>query len=228
MKIAILDDDPKQTDLVYEVLATSGHICSPFRSGKALLNQLDRETYDMLILDWKMSDPSCSEILRWVRNKLPSLLPVLFITSRSGEDDIVEGLAAGADDYMIKPIRRSELVARVQALLRRAYPLQRASGQIVFGDYLFDTRAGRVTIAGKPIETSQKEFDLALLLFRNIGRPLSRAYILEEIWSRDISLPSRTMDTHVSRVRTKLQLQRGSGYRLAPVYSYGYRLEKLI
>jgi len=191
------------------------------------LNQLRRESYDMLVLDWQVPDLSGPEVLRWVRDKLPKTIPVLFITSRSGEDDIVEGLAAGADDYMIKPIRRSELVARVQALLRRAYPIQNSSEQIVFNDYLFETRSGRLTLAGKPIEITQKEFDLALLFFRNLGRPLSRAYILEAVWSRDVDIPSRTMDTHVSRVRSKLQLRPENGYRLAPVYSYGYRLEQL-
>ncbi|GAC1523854.1 MAG: response regulator transcription factor [Collimonas sp.] len=191
------------------------------------MNQLRRESYDMLVLDWQVPDLSGPEVLRWVRDKLPKTIPVLFITSRSGEDDIVEGLAAGADDYMIKPIRRSELVARVQALLRRAYPIQNSSEQIVFNDYLFETRSGRLTLAGKPIEITQKEFDLALLFFRNLGRPLSRAYILEAVWSRDVDIPSRTMDTHVSRVRSKLQLRPENGYRLAPVYSYGYRLEQL-
>lgn len=191
------------------------------------MNQLRRESYDMLVLDWQVPDLSGPEVLRWVRDKLPKTIPVLFITSRSGEDDIVEGLAAGADDYMIKPIRRSELVARVQALLRRAYPIQNTSEQIVFNDYLFETRSGRLTLAGKPIEITQKEFDLALLFFRNLGRPLSRAYILEAVWSRDVDIPSRTMDTHVSRVRSKLQLRPENGYRLAPVYSYGYRLEQL-
>ena len=191
------------------------------------MNQLRRESYDMLVLDWQVPDLSGPEVLRWVRDKLPRTIPVLFITSRSGEDDIVEGLAAGADDYMIKPIRRSELVARVQALLRRAYPIQNTSEQIVFNDYLFETRSGRLTLAGKPIEITQKEFDLALLFFRNLGRPLSRAYILEAVWSRDVDIPSRTMDTHVSRVRSKLQLRPENGYRLAPVYSYGYRLEQL-
>lgn len=181
----------------------------------------------MLVLDWQVPDLSGPEVLHWVRDKLPKTIPVLFITSRSGEDDIVEGLAAGADDYMIKPIRRSELVARVQALLRRAYPIQNSSEQIVFNDYLFETRSGRLTLAGKPIEITQKEFDLALLFFRNMGRPLSRAYILEAVWSRDVDIPSRTMDTHVSRVRSKLQLRPENGYRLAPVYSYGYRLEYL-
>ena len=227
MRIAVLDDDPSQTDLVCQVLTSSGHICHPFQSGKEILNQLRRESYYMLVLDWQVPDLSGPEVLRWVRDKLPKTIPVLFITSRSGEDDIVEGLAAGADDYMIKPIRRSELVARVQALLRRAYPIQNSSEQIVFNDYLFETRSGRLTLAGKPIEITQKEFDLALLFFRNLGRPLSRAYILEAVWSRDVDIPSRTMDTHVSRVRSKLQLRPENGYRLAPVYSYGYRLEQL-
>jgi DNA-binding response OmpR family regulator len=82
-------------------------------------------------------------------------------------------------------------------------------------------------MAGKQIEVTQKEFDLALLLFQNLGRPLSRAYILEAIWSRERDVPSRTMDTHVSRVRNKLQLKPENGFRLTPVYSYGYRLEQL-
>jgi len=227
MRIAVLDNDPHQSDLVCQVLTSSGHVCHPFQSGKEILNQLRRESYDMLILDWQVSDLSAPEVLHWVREKLPLTIPAMFMTSRSGEDDIVAGLAAGADDYMIKPIRRGELVARVQALLRRAYPMQNGNEQISFGDYAFETRSARLTLAGVPIEITQKEFDLALLFFRNLGRPLSRAYILEAVWSRDIDIPSRTMDTHVSRVRTKLQLRPENGFRLAPVYSYGYRLEQL-
>lgn len=192
-----------------------------------MLVQLRRELYDMLVIDWQVPDLSGAEVLRWAREKLPPTLPVLFMTSRSGEDDIVSGLAAGADDYMIKPIRRGELVARVQALLRRAYPTQNAVEQIQFGSYMFASRTCRLSIAGAEIEVTQKEFDLALLFFRNLGRPLSRAYILEAVWSRDIEIPSRTMDTHVSRVRSKLQLRPENGFRLAPVYSYGYRLEQI-
>jgi DNA-binding response OmpR family regulator len=196
-------------------------------SGKEMLVQLRRELYDMLVIDWQVPDLSGAEVLRWAREKLPPTLPVLFMTSRSGEDDIVAGLAAGADDYMIKPIRRGELVARVQALLRRAYPSQSAIEQIQFGNYIFESRTGRLTMSGVDIEVTQKEFDLALLFFRNLGRPLSRAYILEAVWSRDVEVPSRTMDTHVSRVRSKLQLRPENGFRLAPVYSYGYRLEQI-
>lgn len=227
MRIAVLDDDHSQTDLVCQVLTSAGHTCHSFDSGREMLNHLRRESYDMLIIHWQVPDVSGAEVLRWARDRLPANLPVLFMTSRSGEDDIVAGLAAGADDYMIKPIRRGELVARVQALLRRAYPAQNATEQIQFGDYIFEVRTGRLTIKGNPVELTQKEFDLALLFFRNIGRPLSRAYILEAVWARDIEVPSRTMDTHVSRVRSKLQLRPEYGFRLAPVYSYGYRLEQI-
>jgi len=227
MRIAILDDDQNLLDLTVATLTDAGHICHPFSSGKAMLHQLHRESYDLLILDWQVPDLSGTEILHWVREKLSATLPVLFMTSRSGEDDIVAGLAAGADDYMIKPIRRAELIARVNALLRRAYPTQTASEVISFGNYEFEVRASRAKLKGEPIELTQKEFDLALLLFQNLGRPLSRAYILEAVWSRDIEIPSRTMDTHISRVRSKLDLRPENGFRLAPVYSYGYRLEQL-
>ena len=227
MRIAILDDDQNLLDLTVATLKDAGHVCHPFSSGKAMLHQLHRESFDLLILDWQVPDLSGTEILQWVREKLSSTLPVLFMTNRSAEDDIVAGLAAGADDYMIKPIRRAELVARVGALLRRAYPTQIETEIIIFGDYEFDIRASRAKFKTNAIELTQKEFDLALLLFQNLGRPLSRAYILEAVWSRDIEIPSRTMDTHISRVRTKLDLRPENGYRLAPVYSYGYRLEQM-
>ena len=224
----MLDNDRSQMDLVCQVLTSAGHSCHVFDSGKEMLNQLRRESYDMLIIHWQVSDVSGAEVLRWARERLSANLPVLFMTNCSSEDDIVAGLAAGADDYMIKPIRRGELVARVQALLRRAYPTQNAVEQIQFGHYVFEARTGRLMMKGHLVELTQKEFDLALLFFRNIGRPLSRAYILEAVWARDVEVPSRTMDTHVSRVRTKLQLRPEHGFRLAPVYSYGYRLEQML
>ncbi|MBI1890147.1 MAG: response regulator transcription factor [Burkholderiales bacterium] len=228
MRIAVLDDDRSQTDLVCQVLKAAGHSCYPFENGKDMLAELRRESYDLLIIDWQLPDISGSEVLEWVREKLPPNLPVLFMTSRSSEDDIVQGLAAGADDYMIKPIRRGELLARVQALLRRAYPQQTSNAdQLQFNQYVFEPRTGRLTAMGQSVDVTQKEFDLALLFFRNLGRPLSRAYILEAVWSRDVDIPSRTMDTHVSRVRSKLQLRPENGFKLAPVYSYGYRLEQI-
>lgn len=227
MRIAVLDKERSQADLICQVLGAAGHVCHGFQQGKDLLAQLRKDSYDMLIFDWQVADLAGTELVRRAREKLPAGAPLLFLAGSTGEDDIVAGLAAGADDYMIKPLRRSELVARAQALLRRAYPAQNSAEQIQFGPYVFETRPGRLLKDGDVLDVTHKEFHLALLFFRNIGRPLSRAYIHEAVWLRDTALPSRTMDTHVSRVRNKLQLKPENGYRLAPVYSYGYRLEKL-
>jgi DNA-binding response OmpR family regulator len=226
MRIAILDNDPNQAELVCAALRAAGHICQPFFSAKELLLQLRRESYDMLILDWQVADLSAVEVLRQSRDKLPVSMPVLFMTSRSGEDDIIAGMEAGANDYLIKPIRRSELVARVQALLRRSYPVtHNVTEQIRFGLYIFEPRTYRLLVNEVEINLTQKEFDLALLFFRNLDRPLSRTFINEVVWTRETDIPSRTLDTHVSRVRNKLNLRPENGFRLAPVYAYGYRLE---
>jgi DNA-binding response OmpR family regulator len=227
MRIAVLDNDRSQADLICQVLTSAGHTCQTFDSAKEMLAQLRKDSVDMLILDWQIGDLGGADILRRAREKLSATTPMMFITNSSGEDDIVAGISAGADDYMIKPLRRGELVARVQALLRRAYPSQNGAEQLQFGPYIFETRPGRLSMDGAVIEVTHKEFYLALLFFRNIGRPLSRAYIHEAVWIRETAVPSRTMDTHVSRVRNKLQLRPENGFRLVPVYSYGYRLEKL-
>jgi DNA-binding response OmpR family regulator len=223
----VLENHIGQRDMICQVLASAGHTCLPYQSGNEILSQLRRENVDLLILNWQLPDLSGMQVLHWIREKLPDNFPVLLVTGRSGEDDIVAAWAAGANDYMITPIRRGELVVRVQALLRCAYPNRSPVEQIQFGRYIFEAHSGRLSRDGDPIEVTQKEFSLALLFFRNLGRPLSRAFILESVWTRDVDIPSRTMDTHVSRVRSKLQLRPENGFRLAPVYSYGYRLEQI-
>lgn len=227
MRIAVLDHNTVELELICSILNSAGHTATGCSSGNDLIHYLKRDGADMLILDWQGSDLSSKEVMHWLRDKQQMTMPVLFVTGRSGEDDIVDGLAAGANDYMIKPLRRSELVARVQALLRRSYPNLHMPENLEFGHYIFETRSARLLISGELIDLTQKEFDLALLLFRNLSRPLSRAYILEAVWSRDVDIPSRTLDTHISRVRNKLQLRPENGFRLAPVYSYGYRLEQV-
>jgi len=228
MRIAILDDDESQVQLITYLLEKAGFTCHGFSQGRALLRRLRRESFDLLVLDWSVPDISGTEVLAWVRSHLPQRVPVLFVTGRTSENDIVAGLTAGADDYMIKPLRGSELVARVQALLRRAYP-EAVRDQITFGPYRFETSRNEVHFSQpdgvRLALLTQKEFDLALMLFRNAGRPLSRSHIREVVWGRDIEIPSRTMDTHISRIRSKLELRPENGFRLVPVYSYGYRLD---
>ena len=227
MRIAVLDKDRSQADLICQVLSAAGHSCQSFDSGKELLGQMRKDSTDLLIMDWPAGDLEAPDVLRRAKEKMAPDATTMFLVGNAAEDDIVAGMSAGADDYVVKPLRRGELVARVSALLRRAYPTQVGTEQLQFGPYVFETRPGRLLKDGSVIDVTQKEFYLALLFFRNIGRPLSRAYIHEAVWVRETAVPSRTMDTHVSRVRNKLSLRPENGFRLVPVYSYGYRLEKL-
>ncbi len=227
MRIAILVRDPSQMNMAHKVLTSGGHVCQLFDSGKKLQHRLQRDSIDMLILDWQVTDMCAGNIVRWVRNHLAVNLPVLFIANYSDQNAIAAGLAAGANDYLLKPLRRGELAARVLAQLRRSYPEHYVDETKQVGDYVFDIRAGRLLRDEKIVVLTQKEFDLALFLFNNVGRPLSRATIHEAVWPANNDIPSRTLDTHVSRIRTKLQLRPENGFRLAPVYSYGYLLEQI-
>ncbi|TMS59153.1 response regulator transcription factor [Imbroritus primus] len=227
MRIAILEDEFSQAQFVSQLLVRQGHSCFCFSRGRELMQRIRRETYDLLFLDWGLPDVDGLSVLRWVRQNVSPTLPVVFMTSRATESDIVEALGYGADDYMVKPLRQAELIARVEALARRAYPATKPAALVpeVLAGYTFDARRNSVTFRGETVSLTQKEFELALILFRNISRPLSRSYLHEIIWGRDHDIPSRTMDTHISRIRTKLELRPDNGFRLFPVYSYGYRLE---
>ena len=224
MRVAALDDDATQLELIQRTLTSLGHDCHGFTDGRSYLRSLRRESYDLLVLDWQLPDISGLEVLRWARENLSERVPVLFITNRSAEADVIEGLAAGADDFMIKPIRVGELIARVKALLRRAY-LQQPPTELAFGRYRFDIIGSQIFVDGHPVVLKQREFDLALFLFQNIGRLLSRKHLLEAVWGIEAEVSSRSLDTHVSRLRTKLGLHPEHGFRLAAIYSVGYRLE---
>lgn len=227
MRIAVLDDDSAQADLVCQTLSAAGHVCHAYGSGRELVRQLRRQTFDLLVLDWNVPDMSGEEVLRWVRESLSERLPVLFMTSRGRETDITSILNTGADDYLVKPVSGAVLLARVGSLLRRAYYLKPPSSKEVFGDFEFDLSAKHVVVRGTAIAVTQKEFELALLLFQHLSRPLSRAHILDVIWKQATDIPSRTMDTHISMLRSKLGLRPENGYRLTPIYGYGYRLERI-
>ena len=224
MRIAILEDDPEQAALINSYLSQAAHNCQLYESGRALITDAGRESFDLFLLDWQVPDLSGEEVLRWVRQHVASPVPVMFVTNRDSEKDIVSALEQGADDYMKKPFARAELLARVSALLRRAYP-QKSAESFSVDAYHFDLKNHCLTAGGTLVELTQKEFDLALFLFQNIGRLLSRGHILSAVWGRSVEVPSRTMDTHVSRIRVKLNLRPEAGFKLAPVYNYGYRLE---
>jgi DNA-binding response OmpR family regulator len=224
MRVVVLEDDPAQLDLSRQTLEGMGHDFHGYTDGKTLLRALRRETFDLLILDWQLPDISGIEVMRWARENLEERIPILFVTNRSAEADVIEGLSAGADDFMIKPIRVGELTARVNALLRRAYH-QKATGEFVIEKLRFDPATAQIHVGEQTVVLKQKEFDLAVFLFQNIGRLLSRKHLLEAVWGIEAEVSSRSLDTHVSRLRSKLGLVPENGYRLAAIYSVGYRLE---
>ena len=139
----------------------------------------------------------------------------------------MHALELGADDFLAKPARERETLARVSALARRALPGEPVETVFEFEPYTFDTKSREVSTRDGVVSFTQKEFELALFLFRNAGRLLSRGHILETVWSTRPDLNTRTIDTHVSRVRSKLKLSPANGWRLSSVYQHGYRLERV-
>lgn len=224
MKVAILDDDQDIRGAVSGLLEQSGYSCTSFDAGRAMLRALHRDSFDLFVVDWNLPDLSGLHVIEWIRNQLGAQPPVLLLTSRDTEEDTVAALKAGADDFVTKPFQPAVLMARVDALARRSAAGQSQASES-YGEFRFDL-ATKVLHQGRElIRLTPKEFTLALLLFRNLNRAVARSYILETIWGMDPDLPTRTLDIHVSKIRSKLALRAGSGYRLAPVYGYGYRLE---
>jgi two-component system response regulator RegX3 len=226
LRIAILEDDPDQLALLKRWLVQDGHDAHGFLSGRDLMMRSSRESFDLFVLDWQVPDVPGIEVLQWLRGRVSRQVPILFVTVRDSEQDIVFALESGADDYIVKPPRQAELLARVHALLRRAYPREEET-RLSFPPFEIDVRRGELLRDGRPVDLTPKEFDLAVALFRNIGRLMSRGHLHETVWGRSGDLHTRTVDTHVSQVRKKLDLRPESGYRVVPVYNYGYRLEKI-
>jgi DNA-binding response OmpR family regulator len=164
-------------------------------------------------------------VLKTVRHGPYAGTPVLMLTARADDADVVTGLEAGADDYIVKPLVPEVFLARVDAILRRAHKARGASS-VVHGAFAFDRLSETVRFGETTAKLTAKEFALALAFFENLSRPLARAWLLETIWGTTADIESRTLDAHVSKIRAKLQLRAETGYRLLPVYSYGYRLER--
>ncbi|MDQ0086078.1 DNA-binding response OmpR family regulator [Variovorax boronicumulans] len=226
IRVAALDDDPVQLDLVAHTMQSIGYGCHCFKDGSDLLRALRRETFDLLILDWQLPGLTGPDIVLWVREHQVQWIPIIFVTNRSDERDIVKGFAYGVDDYMLKPLRVAELIARVRAQLRRGNLSRRAQVQ-VYGRYSFDASLRVVCLDGQNIELKDKEFALAQCLFANLGRLMSRQHLVEAVWGFGASSTSRVLDSLLSVLRNKLRLRPDNGFRLSAVYSVGYRLEQL-
>lgn len=227
MRLALLEDDLDQSDVLRQWLEEAGHDVHAYARARDFMRQVARESFDFFLLDWIVPDQSGEQVLRWLREQRGSNAPVVFVTSRDSEEDIVAALRAGADDYIVKPVRRMELLSRIDAVWRRTRPPCADSDTLEVPPYRFDFASHKVLVAGESPQLTDKEFELAAFFFRNVGRLISRGHLLEAVWGKSSEIATRTIDTHISRVRGKLGIRPENGFRLASVYNFGYRLEPM-
>lgn len=224
LRIALLEDNHEQAARVSGWIESSGYHCGVFHTAEDFQRGFRKTSYDVVVLDWMLDGGSTGlDVLQWIRKTLTSDIPVIFATSRQSEEDIVTALRAGADDYLAKPVRQHELLARLYALARRAQP---ETEMLECPPYLFDTSNRQVRMNDEVIKLTEKEYELALFLFRNRGRVLSRQHLLTTVWGTSAELNTRTVDTHASRLRKKLNLLASERWKLTSIYQHGYRLEE--
>jgi two-component system response regulator RegX3 len=227
-RIAVLEDDPSQSSLLERWITSEGYVCHVFDRGNDIVKALLNDTFDLVVLDWEVPDLSGEQVLKLIRKSAREYIPVLFTTARSREEDMVRALKNGADDYLVKPLRRLEFLARIEALLRRFRTQARVGNEpFQIGPYRVDVAGRTLWRNGVAISLTQKEFNLAVLLLRDVGRILSRPYLLDTVWGPRASIGARTVDSHISQLRSKLDLYPERGWRLSAVYQRGYRLERI-
>jgi len=228
MRIVILEDDKDQADLLVAWLEEAGHQCTVHRDGNAFIRGYNKDSYDIVLLDWMVPNLSGLEVLKHMRSHLDNVVPVVFITQKDSEEDVVEALEAGADDYMTKPVRHLETMARVNAIARRmGFSDEHTPDNFDLPPYQLDSKLRQVKLNGEIVEMTQKEYELTLFLFKNLGRVISRGHLLEMVWGTSSKLNTRTVDTHISRLRSKLMIEDQENWQLTSVYRHGYRLEQV-
>lgn len=226
MRIALLEDEQEQAQHIKTLLAERNYECDAYPTGQAFISSVLHRSYDLLILDWQIPDSTGLEVLKTVRAQLNWRIPVVFLTQRDSEQDIVQALDAGADDYLSKPARPAELLARINALARRTSP--EAEKEVLhYGPFNINTQLRTISLKDEPLTLTDKDFDLTLFLFQNQGRLLTREVLLERVWGLTRDINTRTVDTHMSRLRRRLGLNPDNGYRIKTIYQRGYRLEAL-
>jgi len=225
--VALVEDDPDQSELYRLWLEAVGYDCRRYGDGESFLRALGSDSFDVVLLDWMLPGIGGDRVVVGLREQVGWGLPVLFVTGRDREEDIVRALEAGADDYMIKPRSKAETLARVAVLDRRARGPAGGSASVEMPPFALDPARRLITRNGESVDLTPREFELATFLLRNVGRLLSRRHILESVWGVSAELNTRTVDTQVSRLRGKLGLTPEIGWRLSSVYQHGYRLERL-
>jgi two-component system alkaline phosphatase synthesis response regulator PhoP len=220
-RILVVDDEPEIVRGLADNLRFEGYDTVTAASGVEALAAIARAAPDLVILDIMMPSMSGWDVARELRRQGVDV-PIIMLTARGEEADRVLGLELGADDYVTKPFSLRELLARVRAVLRRPGPRHRAE-ELVFGDVRIQRRARRVFKAGTEVRLTRKEFDLLVYLFEHRGDVLTRERLLDEVWGYERFPTTRTVDTHVLRLRRKLEADPDRPAWIQTVHAQGYR-----
>lgn len=217
-----VDDDNTIRDIEVYTLTQMGMEASGFADGRAVLTALEKEVPDLIVLDIMMPELDGIAVLKAIRtNPRTESIPVIMATAKGTEIDTIQGLDAGADDYLVKPFGMMEMASRIKAVLRRC-TLKTTEAEVTVGMITFDEKAHRVAVDGEEIQLTLKEFTLLGLLLRNVGIVLSREQILSAVWGIDYLGESRTVDMHIKTLRQKLG---EAGKQIKTVIGIGYRME---
>lgn len=226
MKIAVLENDTRAAQLLEDWLAAAGHEVRFFASSAAFGREVDAATFDAAIVGSTVDGADLAELCGQLRAGI-SRVPLIRILQKGSEQDVVAALRAGAEDCM-PVLRQQELLARLDVLLRRSRAGQPQREEVLtYGNLVVDVRNRVIMRDGVRVTLTPKTYNLAVFLLSNAGKLLARAYLLEHIWGRDKNASTRTLDTHVSRLRTVLGLTPEHGWQLQSVYQHGYRLDRM-
>lgn len=216
LNILIVEDEQAISNLIYVNLTDEGYRCSCAFDGKQGADLVEKETFDLILLDIMLPEIDGYELLEYIK---PTGTPVIFLTAKGALGDKIKGLKLGADDYIVKPFQIGELSARVEAVLRR---YGKSEKQLAFADVSISTESRQITKNGQPVDLTVKEFDLLVELIRNKNVALYRDKLYEKVWNEPFTGETRTLDTHIQRLRKKLDWDE----RIKTVFRIGYRLEE--
>jgi two-component system response regulator RegX3 len=223
-RILIVEDEPSLSEPLAFLLQREGYETEIAGDGRAALTVFDRSGADLVLLDLMLPGLPGTEVCRELRAR--SSVPIIMLTAKDTEVDIVVGLELGADDYVTKPYSSRELLARIRAVLRRRIDLEGVDdGVVEVGTVRMDVERHSVAVDGREINMPLKEFELLELLLRNAGRVLTRGQLIDRVWGSDYFGDTKTLDVHIKRIRSKIEQNPSEPERLVTVRGLGYRFE---
>ena len=223
-KILLVEDEKSLSEPLSYLLRREGYEVQVVDNGLAAVSAVEATTPDLMLLDLMLPGLPGTEVCREVRQR--SSLPIIMLTAKDSEVDIVVGLELGADDYVTKPYSSRELLARIKAVLRRRAEDPHASQSILeYHGIVLDSDRHQLVVQGNPVSLPLKEFELLELLMLNAGRVLTRGQIIDRVWGSDYFGDTKTLDVHIKRLRSKIEDNPSEPTMIVTVRGLGYRFE---